>query len=148
MFVCYRASCYIPRLYVESWVSLGFLCCFQRIYWVQMKHLAICVDFMENALFKSSGEICWSPLPSPLFDELSMDKRDSDSFFSRRLACRTSDWSYNLTDSSLVTVDYQQCFFVFLISYVAKLLIRHVHGHAAYYVISCNCTCAFLWLLV
>ena len=31
---------------------------------------------------------------------------------------------------------------------VAKLLIRHVHGHAAYYVIACNCTCAFLWLLV
>ena len=22
-----------------------------------------------------------------------------------------------------------------------------MHGHAAYYVITCNCTCAFLWLL-
>ena len=29
---------------------------------------------------------------------------------------------------------------------VAKLLIRQVHGHAAYYIIACNCTCAFLWL--
>ena len=47
--VCYRASCYIPRLYVESRVPLGFLCCSQRMY---------CVDFFENALFKSSGEIC------------------------------------------------------------------------------------------
>ena len=48
--VCkYRASCYIPHLYVESRVPLGFLCCSQRIY---------CVDFIENALFKSSGEIC------------------------------------------------------------------------------------------
>ena len=24
--VCYRASCYIPRLYIEIRVSLGFLC--------------------------------------------------------------------------------------------------------------------------
>ena len=50
--VCYRASCYIPRLYVEIQVSLGFLCWSSRMY---------CVDFVENALFKSSGEICWSP---------------------------------------------------------------------------------------
>ena len=77
-----------------------------------------------------------------LLDKLSMDKRDSDGFFLRRLACRTNDRSYNLTDSSLITVDYQQSLLAF-----AKLLIRHVHGLAAYYVIACNCTCAFLWLL-
>ena len=69
-----------------------------------------CVDFVENALFKSSGEICRSPLPSLLLDELSMDKRDSNGFFSRRLACRTNYRSYNSTDSSLVIVDYQQSF--------------------------------------
>ena len=96
--VCYRASCYIPRLYVESWVPLGFLCCSQRMY---------CVDFLK-ALFRSSGEIYWSPLPSLLLDEVSMDKRDSDGLFSWRLAYRTNDGSYNSTDSSLVTVDYQE----------------------------------------
>ena len=47
--VCYRASCYIPRLYVENRVPLGFLCCSPRMHRV---------DFIENALFKSSGEIC------------------------------------------------------------------------------------------
>ena len=63
-----------------------------------------CVTFIENALFKSSGDICWPPLPSSLLDKLSMDKRDSDGFFSKRLVhvCRSSDRSYNLTDSSLV----------------------------------------------
>ena len=70
--VCYRASCYIPRLiYVESRVPLSFLCCSQRMY---------CVDFVENALFKSSGEICWSSLPSSLLDELDGQKRAMASF--------------------------------------------------------------------
>ena len=69
-----------------------------------------CVDFVENALFKSSDKICWPLLPSLLLDKFSMDKRDSDGFFSRRLVCRRSDSSYNSTDSSLVTVEYQLCF--------------------------------------
>ena len=80
-------------------------------------------------------------------------------FLLRRLACRTNDRSYNSTDSSLVTVHYQQrllaCFSLVpsppakgtgnetKLAWVAKLLIRQVHGHAAYYVIVCNCTCAF-----
>ena len=46
---CYQARCFIPRLYFESKVTLGFLCCSQGMYYV---------DFIENALFKSSGEIC------------------------------------------------------------------------------------------
>ena len=66
-----------------------------------------CVDFVENALFKSSADIYWLPLPSSLLDELSMDKRDSDGFFSNRIVCRTSDSSHNSTDLSLVEVDYQ-----------------------------------------
>ena len=49
MSVCYHASCYIPCLYVENTVPLSFL---QRS---QDMH---CVDFVENALFKSSGDIC------------------------------------------------------------------------------------------
>ena len=48
--VCLVGNCYIPRVFfVEIQVSLGFLCCFQRKY---------CVDLVENALFKSSGDIC------------------------------------------------------------------------------------------
>ena len=45
------------------------------------------MDFAENALFKSSGIICQTQLPFSLPDELSMDKRDSDGFFSTRLVC-------------------------------------------------------------
>ena len=81
--VCYHTSCYIPRLYVEIKVALSILC-----------HMH-CVNFTENALFRSSGDICWPPLPSSLLDGLSMDKIVSDDFFSRWLVCRSNDRSYN-----------------------------------------------------
>ena len=48
-----------------------------------------------------------------------MGKRDSDGFFSRKLAYRTNDRSYNSTDLSLVTVDYQQSFLAIFV--VAKI---------------------------
>ena len=87
--VCYRTSCYIhvPCLYVENKVPLGFLWHFQGMH---------SVAFVENTLFKSSGKT----LPSSLLDKLSMDKRDSNGFFSRRLVCRPSDRSYNSTNST------------------------------------------------
>ena len=47
--VCYLASCFIPRLYVENMVPLSFLWPSQDMH---------CVDFVEIALFKSSGDIC------------------------------------------------------------------------------------------
>ena len=47
--VCYHTSCYIPHLYIDIKVPLGFLWRFQDTH---------CVDFIENALFKSSGDIC------------------------------------------------------------------------------------------
>ena len=68
------------------------------------------MDFTENALFKSSGDIYWSSLPSWLLGQLSVDKWDSDGFITSRLVCRTSDNSYNSTDLSLVIVDFQQSF--------------------------------------
>jgi hypothetical protein len=43
-----------------------------------------CVDFVENALFKKSGDIHCPPLPSSLLDELSTDERDSNCFLSRK----------------------------------------------------------------
>ena len=64
--------------------------------------LSYCVDFVENALFKNSA-LRHSNLPL-LFDELLMDKRDSDCFISRRLVYRYSDTV--LTHQSLVTVGY------------------------------------------
>jgi hypothetical protein len=39
------------------------------------------MDLAENAPFKSSGVICWSPPSSMLSDDLSMDKTDSNGFF-------------------------------------------------------------------
>ncbi len=57
------------------------------------------VAFAENTTFKSSGVICWSLPPSSLLGELSMDKKDSNGFFSRSVVCRSSDSSYNSTDS-------------------------------------------------
>ena len=47
--VCYHASCFIPRLYVENTVPLSFLWRSQDVH---------CVDFVEIALFTSSGDIC------------------------------------------------------------------------------------------
>ena len=72
--VCYHANCYIPCFFIKIQVSLGFLCCFQ---WMH------CVDFTENALFKSSGNIYWLPLPSLLLGQFLVDKRDSNGFFSK-----------------------------------------------------------------
>ena len=63
-----------------------------------------------------------------------MDKRNSVGFFSGRLACRSSDSSYN---SSLVTVDYQLHFLPLTFFVHANLLIWYTRGTAAYY-IACN----------
>ena len=54
------------------------------------------MDFAENASFKSSGVT--ARLPFLLSDELSVDRRDSEGFFSTRLVGRFSDSSYNTTD--------------------------------------------------
>ena len=66
-----------------------------------------CVDFFENALFWSSGDTCCAPLPSSLLNELSMNKRYSNGFFSRRLVCRTCGSYYHSTGSSLVIANCQ-----------------------------------------
>ena len=127
--------------FVEIQVSLGFPCCFQRMHRV---------DFTENALFKSSGNICWSPLPSSLLGQLSVDKLDSDGFFSSRLVFRTSDNSYNSTDSSLVKVDYQQSFVAsdFFVCSKSADHVRHTRTRA-WHVMSSHAIAqlAFLWLL-
>ena len=47
--VSYRASCYICYICIESQVLLGHQYRSQRM---------CCVDFIENALFESSGNIC------------------------------------------------------------------------------------------
>ena len=127
---CYHTSCYIPCLYVEIKIPLSFLCHFLHMH---------CVDFVENALFKSYGNICWPPLPSSLLDRLSIDKMDSNGFFSRWLVCRTSDMSYNLTGWSLVTVNCQLC--LFGLSWLPVLYCTcdiHVHFVSYGYIIVCN----------
>ena len=117
--VCYHASCYILRLYVENTVPLSFLWRSQHMY---------CVDFVENALFKSSGDICWSPAFFASCDELSANKGDIDGFFSRRLVSRSSDRSFNSTDSSLNTVNCQLAWLGSLTSRVLILLTWHTRG--------------------
>ena len=60
-------------------------------------------------------------------------KRDSDGFFSRRLACRSNDRSHNSTDSSLdqwsQSVDYQESFSVGFLLCTADQ--ARAHGHAS-----------------
>jgi hypothetical protein len=58
--------------------------------------------FAENISFKSSGIICWSPLPSSLPGKFSTDKRDSTGFFSTQKACMIGHRSYKATGSLLV----------------------------------------------
>jgi hypothetical protein len=65
----------------------------------------------ENAPFKSSGVICWSPPPSSLPDKLSMNKRDSNGFFSTQRVCMAKDTctcrSNEMTGSSLIVAHWQ-----------------------------------------
>lgn len=109
-YVCYQGSCHIPATYMEK-VLLGFS-------W----HM-YCADFIENALFKRSGDICLPPLFSLLLGELLVHKSDSDCFISR-LLCRSSDSCYN---PSLVTVGYQLRVLRFLPLCVLDLLIWYIH---------------------
>ena len=60
-----------------------------------------CVDFAENALFKSYGVICLSLPCSTVPDKLSMNRSNSDGFFLRRRFHKVSDISGKLTDSLL-----------------------------------------------
>ena len=106
--ICYHSNCHIPGLYVENKVSLGFSWPSQRMY---SKN---CVDFVENALFKSSGDMCadYHHLFRLLMSSQSMKRT---ALISRLVVCRCSDSSYNSTDSSLLTIDYQACFLGLLI---------------------------------
>ena len=61
VYVCYHASCYILPFLVEDKVSLSFLWRFLHIHYV---------DLVENALFRTYGDICRSSLPSLLLDRL------------------------------------------------------------------------------
>ena len=69
--------------------------------------IAHCVVFIENALFRSFGIICWPLLPSLL------DNRDSDGL-KLRPVCRPSNSSYNSTDSSLIIANYQHASYLSL----------------------------------
>ena len=101
--LCVCMSVCACLLYVENIeVPLSFLWCSQDMY---------CVNFAEIALFKSYGDICWSPLPSSLLDELLVNKRPSDGFFSRKphVVDTYSKRSYNSTESSLKWLSTVKC---------------------------------------
>ena len=49
------------------------------------------VNFVENAYSEVLATFAGHYGLLYFFDQLIMDKRDSDGFFSRRLVCRTSD---------------------------------------------------------
>ena len=134
--VCYHTMYYIPPFFTDIHVSLGLLCCFQCMH---------CVDFVEDALFKSNGNICWSPLP-PFLDQLSMDKRNSNGFFSSRLVCRTSDSSCNSTDWSLVTVDYQPSFMACDFHCVEQNCWSGIHMHTCMVMQHITSSCAIAQL--
>ena len=70
--VCYHASCYIPRLYIENKVLLGFLWRFQDMDSLKMLCSKVLATFAD--------QLCLL--------RFLMDKRDSNGFFSRRLACK------------------------------------------------------------
>ena len=94
------------------------------------------MDFVENASFKSSGDICWPPWPSSLLDELSIDERDSDGFISRIVVCSSSDSSCNVTDSSQIIVGHQLRFLALLCMLCTKSADLACTWH--YYLIACN----------
>ena len=73
----------------------------------------------------------------------------ASSQWTNKTVCRTSDSSYNLTNSSLVTVDFQQSFMASDFFVCSKMLIMHVRHTCAWYVTSSRAVTqlAFLWLL-
>ena len=119
------------------WISLKMLC---------SKVPVTFADHLCHPRFLTSSQI--------------MHKRDSDGFFTRRLVCKTSDSSYNLIDSSLVTVDLNNTSWLITticVYDVAKVLIKHTCSHAwpymvtlhvAYYVIVCNHKHVIMCILV
>ena len=119
--VCVCVSvCLLPQnLLLTSFLRrkqsfIGFIMVFSRF---------LLCDFAENTSFKSSGVIFWSPPPSSLPGELSMDKRDSDGSFSTRIVCMASDRSNNTTGSSQIVAHWQRSFLAICTCY--KLLTRH-----------------------
>ena len=76
-------------------------------------HLAFCAAFKVYIMWISAKTLC-SKVMATFGDHLCLlcflDKRDSDGFFWSRLVRRTTNSSYNSTDSSLVVVEYQQSF--------------------------------------
>ncbi len=96
--VCYHSNCHILGSYVENKVPLGFS-------WQIIFQLMICVDFVENALFKR-----WSPLPLiASWWALNWWKGQRSLYFKisseiSSTVCRSSDSSF---ESSLLTIDYQ-----------------------------------------
>ena len=71
------------------------------------------VAFAENASFKSYGIIYWPLPPSSLPKDISMDKKDSNNFFSTRRVCTSSNSSQYTTDSSTTGVNCLPCFLRF-----------------------------------
>ena len=100
--VYYHASYYIPRIYVEHKVSLGYT---SMMIYVSCGFFAV-----FKVLARFADHICLLCL----FFELSMYKRDSEGFFSSRVVYRISYSSYNSTELSLVAVHYQLSFLGFL----------------------------------
>ena len=119
--VCYREIC-LPHFYIGNKILTVLLC-----------------DFTENTSFKSSGIICWPPLPSLLPDELSRDKRDSDGFFSTRRVCIVSRRSNKMTSSSLIIAHWRSNFLAICVCY--KLLTCHCCMVHMIIILLRNCVC-------
>ena len=96
--VCYCTSGYIPPLYVENKVPLGFL-------W-RLPRYALCGFRWRCFVQKFWRHLLTTSAPS-LLDKLSMDKRDSDGFFPLRLISMSSDTCTTLLMFSLQICNMQ-----------------------------------------
>lgn len=85
------------------------------------------VDFIENAVFRSSGDICWLPLPSPLLH------------ISRPVYLRC--WSSNLTSASTIGGYFTKFLILKLLTYsmqyVAILCVNCKRGAKQYHHFNC-----------
>ena len=62
------------------------------------------MGLVENSMLQCSGIACLSPQPSSLINELSMDRRDSNDFYSIQTVCLFSNSSCSTTDPILIQV--------------------------------------------
>ena len=128
---------------------IGFFVVFSRF---------LSCGFCWKCFTQELWRLCWLPPPSSLPGELSMDKRDSNGFFSTQKTCMVNHRSNKMTSSSLIVAHRQVSFLdlhvcqncqhadmAYMYMYMYVILLHTVHYKIACNMHSCGYSFGF-WL--